>query len=682
MSSTQSGIFGIFSRFKISHKLWFNFAGLALLLLAVSLTALYSLSDARTKIIDVTGVAQPTVTLSMELAETLDGANAALGFYLLSKSEQDRENYLHLLTSLDQQLEQLQLMPNVQTDAEMLKRVQLIDKSIDRYQAYREQMLALATSSNRNQPGIGFSAGKMEPVAAEIQQNLTQMILSEEQEDLSEQRRALLLELTELRQIWMNIVNVNRAFIAFRGKTNITNIELYREGFKKALDKIQAYGDLLNFEQEESVSIVDEKMKVYFDLQDRLIKIHSSDKWRMDAWLIANEISPLVNTIKNDLNWIVQRQQNLSETLADELLSQVNIMTSLIGGLLILGMVIGFGGGSLVSTSITRALNTTVEAMTDIAHGEGDLTRRMQVHGRDELAQLATGFNSFVEKIQNTILHVSTSTETLTAAADRMMTISDETTRGVQTQRSEIEKVVSGMSAMTTTVDNVSQHVDSATEITGRTDEQSREGRRVVGATISSIEELASAVEQAADVIQRLEGDSETIGSVLEVISGIAEQTNLLALNAAIEAARAGEQGRGFAVVADEVRNLAARTQSSTEEIRQMIEKLQTGSQEAVSVMEIGRKQARESVEQASLAGQALEAITSAVDEITAMNHQIADAAQQQREVSGEINENIININQVAEDTSTHTVELADASTELSQLALEIQEQIGRFKVS
>ena len=682
MSSTQSGIFGIFSRFKISHKLWFNFAGLALLLLVVSLTALYSLSDARTKIIDVTGVAQPTVTLSMELAETLDGANAALGFYLLSKSEQDRENYLHLLTSLDQQLEQLQLMPNVQTDAEMLKRVQLIDKSIDRYQAYREQMLALATSSNRNQPGIGFSAGKMEPVAAEIQQNLTQMILSEEQEDLSEQRRALLLELTELRQIWMNIVNVNRAFIAFRGKTNITNIELYREGFKKALDKIQAYGDLLNFEQEESVSIVDEKMKVYFDLQDRLIKIHSSDKWRMDAWLIANEISPLVNTIKNDLNWIVQRQQNLSETLADELLSQVNIMTSLIGGLLILGMVIGFGGGSLVSTSITRALNTTVEAMTDIAHGEGDLTRRMQVHGRDELAQLATGFNSFVEKIQNTILHVSTSTETLTAAADRMMTISDETTRGVQTQRSEIEKVVSGMSAMTTTVDNVSQHVDSATEITGRTDEQSREGRRVVGATISSIEELASAVEQAADVIQRLEGDSETIGSVLEVISGIAEQTNLLALNAAIEAARAGEQGRGFAVVADEVRNLAARTQSSTEEIRQMIEKLQTGSQEAVSVMEIGRKQARESVEQASLAGQALEAITSAVDEITAMNHQIADAAQQQREVSGEINENIININQVAEDTSTHTVELADASTELSQLALEIQEQIGRFKVS
>ncbi len=682
MSSTQSGIFGIFSRFKISHKLWFNFAGLALLLLVVSLTALYSLSDARTKIIDVTGVAQPTVTLSMELAETLDGANAALGFYLLSKSEQDRENYLHLLTSLDQQLEQLQLMPNVQTDAEMLKRVQLIDKSIDRYQAYREQMLALATSSNRNQPGIGFSAGKMEPVAAEIQQNLTQMILSEEQEDLSEQRRALLLELTELRQIWMNIVNVNRAFIAFRGKTNITNIELYREGFKKALDKIQAYGDLLNFEQEESVSIVDEKMKVYFDLQDRLIKIHSGDKWRMDAWLIANEISPLVNTIKNDLNWIVQRQQNLSETLADELLSQVNIMTSLIGGLLILGMVIGFGGGSLVSTSITRALNTTVEAMTDIAHGEGDLTRRMQVHGRDELAQLATGFNSFVEKIQNTILHVSTSTETLTAAADRMMTISDETTRGVQTQRSEIEKVVSGMSAMTTTVDNVSQHVDSATEITGRTDEQSREGRRVVGATISSIEELASAVEQAADVIQRLEGDSETIGSVLEVISGIAEQTNLLALNAAIEAARAGEQGRGFAVVADEVRNLAARTQSSTEEIRQMIEKLQTGSQEAVSVMEIGRKQARESVEQASLAGQALEAITSAVDEITAMNHQIADAAQQQREVSGEINENIININQVAEDTSTHTVELADASTELSQLALEIQEQIGRFKVS
>jgi len=682
MSSTLKNVLGIFSHFKISHKLWFSFSGLVLLLAVVSLTALYSLSNARIKIIDVTEVAQPTVVLSMELAETLEGANAALGFYLLSKSEYDKAKYLQLLAQLVKQFEQLQSMPNVQADVETLKNVDAIKKDIERYQTYKTQMLELATSFNKNQPGIGFSAGKMEPVAAEIQQNLTQMIISESEEDATSQRRALLMDITELRQTWMNILNANRAFIAFRDSANIENSRLYREGFIEGLRKVQAYADLLNFEQEEAVSVIAEKMKVYFQLQDALIKIHSSEKWRMDAYLIDTEISPVVDRIKEGLNRIVQHQRTLSEAMAEDLLTQVNMMTKLVTGLLILGLMIGIIGGSLLTTSIAHALNATVDAMTDIAHGEGDMTKRMKVRGRDELARLSVGFNSFVEKIQNTILHVSTSTSTLTAASEKMMTISEETTQGVQQQRSEIEKVVSAMSDMTEAVGNVTQHAESASEIANRTDEQARDGRQVVETTISSIEKLATGVEQAADVIQRLEDDSENIGSVLEVISGIAEQTNLLALNAAIEAARAGEQGRGFAVVADEVRNLAARTQSSTEEIRQMIEKLQAGSHEAVEAMEAGRKQAHESVEQAGLAGVALEAITTAVDEITAMNRQITEAAHQQREVTEVINENIININQVAENTSDHTVELANASNDLSQLATELQELVGRFKIS
>ena len=682
MSSVLQNTSGIFSRFKISHKLWFSFGALVLLLLVVSLTALYSLSGARTKIIEVTGVAQPTVILSMELAETLDGANAALGFYLLSKSEYDKTEYLRLLSLLDKKLEQLQQMPNVKTDTEIQQRVQVIKKGIARYQRYRAQMLELATSFNKNQPGIGFSAGKMEPVAAEIQQNLAQMILAESEESLSEKRRHLFLDINNLRQTWMNIVNANRAFIAFRDKANVENIRLYREGFVKNLKKVQSYTDLLNFEQEDAVSVIAEKMKVYFGLQDRLIKIHSSKKWRMDAYLIATEISPLVETIKKDLNWIVLHQRAISENMAEDLLSQVNMTTKLVAGLLLLGLFIGLGGGSLLTTSITRALNSTVAAMTDIAHGDGDMTQRMSVHGRDELARLSSSFNSFVEKIQNTILHVSSSTATLAVAADKMAAISNDTTQGMQLQRSEIEKVVTAMGEMTITVDDVSQHAESAAGIASRTDEQARDGRKIVETTISSIEKLASRIEQTAVVIHRLDSDSENIGSVLEVINGIAEQTNLLALNAAIEAARAGDQGRGFAVVADEVRNLAARTQSSTGEIRQMIENLQNAAREAVTEMESGRTQVQESVEQAGLAGVALEAITRAVDEISAMNRQIADAAHQQREVTGEINENIININQVADNTSNHTIELAEASKELSELALELQELVGRFKVS
>ena len=192
---------------------------------------------------------------------------------------------------------------------------------------------------------------------------------------------------------------------------------------------------------------------------------------------------------------------------------------------------------------------------------------------------------------------------------------------------------------------------------------------------------MAADVEKASDVIHKLEKDSDQIGTVLEVIKGIAEQTNLLALNAAIEAARAGEQGRGFAVVADEVRSLASRTQESTEEIQQMIERLQKGSREAVSVMETGRTQVLSSVEQASKAGEALENITAAVDQIATMNHQIVDSVSQQGLVTEEINQNINNISQVADESANGTDQLSIASADLANLSNELQVLVNSFKV-
>jgi methyl-accepting chemotaxis protein len=197
---------------------------------------------------------------------------------------------------------------------------------------------------------------------------------------------------------------------------------------------------------------------------------------------------------------------------------------------------------------------------------------------------------------------------------------------------------------------------------------------------MSDIEGLAQAVEQAGGVIHKLEADSENIGTVLDVIRGIAEQTNLLALNAAIEAARAGEQGRGFAVVADEVRNLASRTQQSTQEIQGMIEQLQSGARDAVQVMDTGREQAQTSVEQAARAGASLEAITQAVASIREMNHHMAESARQQGQVAEEINQNLTNITQVAEQTTEGAGQLGQASDQLAGLATELQSLVGHFK--
>ena len=252
---------------------------------------------------------------------------------------------------------------------------------------------------------------------------------------------------------------------------------------------------------------------------------------------------------------------------------------------------------------------------------------------------------------------------------------------GIMRQRNETEQVATAMNQMTASVHEVSRNAASGASVAQTTAVQSQKGSQVVQNTISGINTLADNVSRASDVIHELEKDSDSIGSVLDVIQGIAEQTNLLALNAAIEAARAGEQGRGFAVVADEVRSLASRTQDSTQEIQAIIEKLQARSKQAVTVMDEGQKQAQVSVELAQSAGEALAEISAGIEELDRVSTQIAVAAEQQGTVAEEINRNVVNIN----DVSVQNAETANLSTstsqDLSSLAARVGEAIGSFKV-
>jgi len=259
--------------------------------------------------------------------------------------------------------------------------------------------------------------------------------------------------------------------------------------------------------------------------------------------------------------------------------------------------------------------------------------------------------------------------------------ISQDSATNIDNQRRETEQVATAMNEMAATVQEVARNASEAAGAASHADNEAGAGRAVVRETTASIENLAHEVESAAQVVQQLANDSESIGAVLDVIKGIAEQTNLLALNAAIEAARAGEQGRGFAVVADEVRTLASRTQDSTKEIEGMIEQLQNGARNAVEVMENGREKARTGVDQTKQAVQALDAITKAVATINQMNTQIASAAEQQRATTEEMNRNIININQIAEQTATSAIQTTTASDELARLSAQLQSLVNQFKL-
>lgn len=332
-----------------------------------------------------------------------------------------------------------------------------------------------------------------------------------------------------------------------------------------------------------------------------------------------------------------------------------------------------------IASSIICPIQILAKTMTR-ATEENDLSLRMKIGAQDEIGKTARAFNSMLEKFQNIVGQVNNSSSQMSAAAEELSLITQETTLGIQEQTSQTDQVATAINEMSATVQEVSRSAGEAAVAANETSAEAGKGRQIVNDAINSMDQLASEIEQANNVIHKLEEDGVKIGTVLDVIRGIAEQTNLLALNAAIEAARAGEQGRGFAVVADEVRTLASRTQESTQEIQQMIESLQSGTVAAVNAMDSSRNQAQQGVKKISAAGDALGTIVNGITRINDMNAQIASAAEQQSAVSEEINQNVVKISQIAETSSVNAAQTQNASEELSRLSVDLQGLVSQFR--
>jgi len=326
-----------------------------------------------------------------------------------------------------------------------------------------------------------------------------------------------------------------------------------------------------------------------------------------------------------------------------------------------------------------KPLQGVASSLEQIA--DGDLTGSLEVTSNDEIGDLQKAMQSTVESLHSLVGQVNDMTGHISSAADEMAFAIDESSKGAYQQLSEVGQVATAMNEMTATVQEVSNNAKEAAQAASDAEAEAKSGSSIVQQTIKSIDTLASEVDKSTAVIHKVKDDSVSIGTILDVIRGIAEQTNLLALNAAIEAARAGEQGRGFAVVADEVRTLASRTQQSTQEIQEMIEILQQGTQEAVNVMEESRDHAKETVDQAALAGSSLDEITKSVATINDMNLQISNAAHEQSIVSEEINQNIVSISVIAESGSDRMKNTSDVTVKLSQYAAGLKETVGKFKV-
>jgi methyl-accepting chemotaxis protein len=334
-----------------------------------------------------------------------------------------------------------------------------------------------------------------------------------------------------------------------------------------------------------------------------------------------------------------------------------------------------------VARSIIGPLRSATAAMEGIASGEADLTQRLPATGRDEIRSLSEAFNRFVARIQETVTEVGRSTGQLAAAGEELSVITRENTESIRAHNGETQQVATAVTEMTATTQDVAGSAESAAASAREADTDAARGKEVMAETAAAIGDLSARLSQAVEVVLALNTETESISTVLDVISSVAEQTNLLALNAAIEAARAGEHGRGFAVVADEVRTLASRTHSSTEEIQSIIHRVQTGAKSAAELVQQSQSTSGTVVERADRAQEALGSIVEAVARIRDMTVQIATAAEEQTAVAQEIDQNVGRSSQFSQQLAERTEQTEQATRDLAALTAQLEQAVHQFRV-
>lgn len=671
-----------FTSCTIRQKIFGAFTLMLIILAIVSVVPLINISTMNESVKEVIEGAHPAAVLSEQFDKQVNQASAMLGHYMLTMEDGYKENYFSIIKEANSTLDQLAKHLSQLQDTDSLALLGMIAENLAKLQEHNQRLIYLAQNRGENMPALTYAATNVNPASQTILSTLTGMLLAGMEEEVSADRRAVFYQIGELRYQWLNVMSNIRSYLAYRSPAVAQEIMTFYNTTGDIIDRIMALQKHFTFEEEDGMQTVIDLHGKFRSMLDELIKLHSSDGWRTDSHFIKTEVGPLVKTIESQIDTLIARQNQKSNNMNALLTKQVettsNMTATLMAISLIFGLIIAF---ALVRGTTGPLLKITT-AMRSIAQGDGDLTQRLPVSGNNELGNLAAAFNAFTGKIQNAVTRVTKAAYELNQAATEMSATTNTTSENLQLQANNIEQVATAITEMAASIQEVSRNTAQTADSAKLAKEESERGNNIVSATVSSIGILKAEIQKVTEVIANVEEESRAIGKVLDVIAGISEQTNLLALNAAIEAARAGEQGRGFAVVADEVRTLSKGTSESTQEIQKIIERLQNETKDAVKASNEANRQSEDTVNHVQNAATALESISEAINTINNMTLLIASATHQQSTTADEVNEKIVSTNHSVEESAVAAEQTAAASVDLAKLAAELQLTVGQFKVA
>ncbi len=666
-------------RLSVGKKVGLSLGILAFLILITGLTGLHGV-DRLSKTLDfLTGPAWDSADGAMEgtielQAELLGLKDTLLGTHDTAIGQQKMQS---AAASADEALQRMQGSGLLEAG-----QIDLLNQRLSTFRQMTKEVLMLHQQMINAEKAVGILLDKIDQSLGEVEERIESRMDGNAMIDMSafetmhywniadaimESRIGMLLAAHAMSQLTI-------------GFDYQSQMQVVNAGLKQADDQFSAMLGMKNIIIDKigdstAIEVAADMFSKYQDDLRSSISLHERYKLRKEELdQQVQQMLALIATIEEAGDSQVEGQV--------EAISGTVLFASLLVGLTMLaGLMIAAVGYFLSHRFLVKPIKDVADALIDIAQHGGDLTKTLVVRGHDEIADLATGFNAFINKTREIIADVKQASEKVTQESQQLAEIIVETSRGANDQKAETEQVASAVTEMVATVSTVAGHAGEAAEISSKAGESASTGRSLVNQTSIQIKSLAEEMQKASATITQLHEHSETIGGVLDVIKTIAEQTNLLALNAAIEAARAGEQGRGFAVVADEVRTLASRTQDSTSEIESMIESLQRGAKQAVEVITASQEQSNKTTHHADQADQAIQQVVQAVNDIVRINQQIDVATTEQESAVNLIGQNAQVIHGISEETAAKAAQAESSTMELQNQSRQMQDKVAQFRV-